>query len=278
MRLGLNYAPPHRTPEEWGDILAEHGFRSACFPVSYREPDAVIDAYVQAAKDRDILIAEVGVWDSPWQEDKERAAAAREKCFGQLRLAEYVGARCCVNVSGAPHGFWCGCCRENFSEDLYRRNAAFVQELCDTVKPVRTRFTLEPMQWMVPDSPEQYARFLADVDREGFAVHMDYLNWIKDPYTYTHQDELIARAFDTLGPQIRSCHLKDCLLEPGLTVAIHEVPAGQGEADLFTYLSAIDRLDADMPVLLEHLPDLETYLTAAAHVRALWKEKTGESL
>ena len=275
MRLGLNYAPPHRTPEEWGDILVKHGFRAACFPAGYREKDSVIDAYVKAAADRDILIAEVGVWDSPWAEDPAKAAAAREKCFGQLRLAEYVKARCCVNVSGSPRGFWCGCCRENFSEELYRRNVAFMQELCDTVKPVHTRFSLEPMQWMLPDSPEQYAALLEDVDREGFAVHMDYLNWIRDPYTYTHQDELIERSFSLLGSRIRSCHLKDCRLEPGLTVAIHEVPAGQGEADILTYLQAISRLDEDMPVLLEHLPDLETYLEAAAYVRGLWKDHTG---
>lgn len=60
MRLGLNFTPPHETPEEWADILIERGYRAASFPVNYKAPAHVIDAYVKAAAERDIMIAEVG--------------------------------------------------------------------------------------------------------------------------------------------------------------------------------------------------------------------------
>ena len=56
MRLGLNFTPPHETPEEWADILIERGYRAASFPVNYKAPAHVIDAYVKAAAVRDIMI------------------------------------------------------------------------------------------------------------------------------------------------------------------------------------------------------------------------------
>lgn len=269
MRLGINFTPKHRTPEEWGDILVAEGFSAASFPTDYRAKQSLIDAYVKAAQERDIRIAEVGIWDSPFSPDREKAKKAREKCLEQFRLAEYIHADCCVNVSGAAGPVWCGCYRENFSEELYGKNVEFIQELCDRVKPEHTCFALEPMQWMVPDSPEQYVKILRDVDREGFAVHMDIVNFIKDPYTYTHQEELIRRTFALLGDRIASCHLKDCTMEEGLTVKIREVLPGTGNADIPVYLEEIKRLDKDMPVLLEHLPELEQYRSAAEYVRQL---------
>ena len=269
MRLGINFTPEHRSPEEWADILAANGYRACVFPVDHHASVSEIDAYQKAARDRDLTIAEVGVWNSPWATDPGQAKKAREDCLEQFRLAEYIGAGCCVNVSGAAGPEWPLCYEENYSPRLYEKNVAFLQELCDTVKPKNTFYCLEPMQWMLPDSPEAYARLLEDVDRPGFAVHMDYINFIKDPYTYTHQEELIDRCFSLLGGQIKSCHLKDCLMEKGLTVMVHEVLPGTGQAQMMTYLKAIERLE-DLPVLLEHLPDMDAFQRATANVRSLW--------
>ena len=269
MRLGLNFTPPHETPEEWADILIERGYRAASFPVNYKAPAHVIDAYVKAAAERDIMIAEVGVWNSPHHPDPEQAALAREACLEQLRLAEYIGAECCGNVSGAAGPAWYGCYMENYSRRLYQENVEFIRDLCDRVKPKNTCYALESMQWMLPDSPEQYFQFIKDVDRDGFKVHMDMVNFIRDPYLYTHQEELAGRTFGLLGKDIRSCHLKDCLMEDGTTVVIHEVPAGEGGVDLGMYLNHIKALDREVPVLLEHLPDMETYDRALAHVKSL---------
>lgn len=101
MRLGINFVPAHETPEQWGDILVEKGYRATVFPVDYRASDSLTDAYVKAAHDRDIRIAEVGVWNSPNHPIPECAAEAKLRCLEQFRLADYVKADCCVNVSGA---------------------------------------------------------------------------------------------------------------------------------------------------------------------------------
>lgn len=259
MRFGINATPPHTSVEEWANYLTERGCRATAFPLNFTAPVNRIDEYVKAAKENDILIAEVGIWNSPHVPDKEAAIHARMVAEEQLRLAEYIGANCCVNVSGAAGPEWAFCYAENFSEWLYDENVRFIQRLCDRVKPKKTRFTLEPMQWMVPASPQEYVKILKDVDREGFAVHMDAINFIKDPYTYTHKRELLDETFELLGSQTRSCHLKDCILESGTTVAIKEVPLGEGTMEIPYYLEKIAALDEDTPVLLEHLPDMEAY-------------------
>ena len=72
MRIGINFVPPHETPEQWGDMLLKKGYRATTFPVDYKAPVSLIDAYAKAAKDRDIRIAEVGEWTSPNHPDPDR--------------------------------------------------------------------------------------------------------------------------------------------------------------------------------------------------------------
>lgn len=134
-----------------------------------------------------------------------------------------------------------------------------MQELCDKVKPQYTSYALEPMQWMLPWSVEQYSQFLKDVDREHCKVHMDICNLISDPYLYTHQEELMQKAFETLGKDIVSCHIKDLRLKLGSCMVLEEVPIGTGELQIGYYLEQINKLDPDMPVLIEHLSKMEEY-------------------
>lgn len=235
--------------------------------MDYRAPINLIDAYVKTAQDRDIRIAEVGVWDSPHLPDLDKAKNVQTRCLEQFRLAEYVHADCCVNVSGAAGEKWFYCYRENFDEALYHKNVEFIQRLCDTVKPEHTVYALEPMQWMLPWNPQQYLQFLRDVDRKGFGVHMDIFNFVRDPYSYTHQEELMKEAFSLLGNSIASSHLKDITMNLGTTVMIQETPIGTGEGKLECYLHHLSQLSADAPVLIEHLDTLEEYETAMAFLR-----------
>lgn len=267
MRIGTNFTPPHDSPDQWAEILVDCGFRATAFPVDYRAPVNLIDAYVKTAQEHDIRIAEVGVWDSPHFPDPDRAKAAQTRCLEQFRLAEYVHADCCVNVSGAAGEKWFYCYRENFDQALYEKNVDFVQRLCDTVNPQHTVYALEPMQWMVPWSPQQYLQFLRDVDRKGCGVHMDVFNFVRDPYTYTHQEELMEEAFSLLGGSIASSHIKDITMSEGTTVVIQETLLGTGEGKLECYLNHLSQLPADMPVLLEHLNSLEEYKAAMAFLR-----------
>ena len=273
MRFGLNASPAHSSPEEWAKILVEKGYRAASFPVNYKASVSLIDAYVKAAKENGIMIGEVGVWNNPHNPDPVLAAQAREVCLEQFRLAEYIGAKCCVNISGAAGERWDFCYAGNFTQEIYDENVRFVQELCDRVNPQNTCYSLEPMPWMVPDSPEQYLQFMKDVDRSGVGVHLDAINWVKDSYIYTHKEEMIDRAFDLLGKYIVSCHIKDCRLEEGNTVTIREVPMGEGTFPLAYYMKKIEGLGRDIPVLIEHLPDMEAYDKALAVCSRIYEQE-----
>lgn len=125
------------------------------------------------------------------------------------------------------------------------------------------------MQLDLMDSPRQYLQFIKDVDREGVGVHMDLVNMIVSPYRYTHIRELIDESFSLLGGWIRSCHIKDCLLPLGANVVIQEVPVDTGNMDISYYLQKIAALQGDIPVLFEHMNELEDYDEPFRYVRGL---------
>ena len=270
MRIGIGHTLPHSSPEQWADELTEMGFRAASFPAHYTAPASLIDAYVQAAKARDILIAEVGVWANPFSTNADERARAREACVEDFRLAEYIGARCCVNISGAFGPKWDFCYPENFTEAAYRANLEWFRYLLDTVRPQRTCYTLESMPWMLPSSPEETVKVLRDIDSPHFKAHIDICNFVNDPWKFTHCDELIDRTFALLGSEIVSCHLKDITMDELSTVHITEVLPGTGKMDLPRYLAKIEALgDPDMPVLIEHLQDKEVYQKALDYVKTI---------
>jgi sugar phosphate isomerase/epimerase len=71
-----------------------------------------------------------------------------------------------------------------------------------------------------------------------------------------------------LGPKIVSCHFKDVVLQKELTVRLVECRAGTGGLDYPALLSALQGLDADLPVLMEHLTKAEEYDAAAQFIRS----------
>ncbi len=269
MRLGINFTPYHTSPEEWAEIISKAGYRASCFPTNYKAPVSLIDRYVKAAKDNDILIAEVGVWNSPFSSDPEKAKANRDYCVEQYRLADYVKANCCVNVSGSVGEVWDFVYKENFTPEMYERNVEFVRYLIDTVKPKNTPYSLEPMPWMIPSSVGEYRCFIDDVDSPFCKVHMDIFNFVNTPYLYAYQEKLMDEAFELLGKDIVSCHIKDIKMAQGATVAIHEAPIGEGVWNQRYYLEKINALNPDMPVLIEHLGRFEDYNKALAHLKSL---------
>jgi sugar phosphate isomerase/epimerase len=142
-----------------------------------------------------------------------------------------------------------------------------VRNVIDTVKPTRSFYTLETMPWMYPDSADAYLRLIKAIDRKGFAVHLDPVNLVSSPQRYFANRRLIEECFEKLGEHIKSCHAKDILLRDNLTVHLDEVRPGQGKLDYPTFLRGLSRLDANIPLMLEHLPSKEEYEAAASHIR-----------
>lgn len=267
MRLGMSAVPPHENPEDWARQIRAMGMGTAVFPVDYQADESLIDAYRDAAEKYDLIIAEVGSWMcNPASPDKQIREISISYSIGQLKLADRVCARCCVNVAGAAGSGWDRPYKENYSREHWERTVRSIQEIIDRAEPEYTFYTVEPMPWMVPDGPESYEQLLQAVDRERFAVHMDLVNWLNAPGRYFDTAEFARLCFSKLGDKIRSCHIKDALLLEPFTFQIQELPCGQGEVDLSAYLELAEKQDTDMPVLIEHLKSPEAYRESAAYM------------
>ena len=210
----------------------------------------------------------MGAWSSPVADDPKIRESGIDKSKRSLELAEKLGARCCVNISGSRGKEWAGPHPKNLTRETFDMIVEVVRDIIDSVQPTRTYYTLEAMPWMFPDSTESYAELLEAIDRKSFAVHFDPVNLIYSPQRYYTNGELIHEFVEKLGPHIKCCHAKDIRLSTTLTTHLDEVRPGLGELDYRTFLREVDRLDPDTPVVMEHLKSKEEYGEAAKHIRS----------
>lgn len=267
MRIGISTSLGACNASEWADRLSSLGCRSAVFPLNCESSEEEIEEYVNEAKKHDLLIAEVGIWRNALSLDEEERKANLEYSIKQLALADRIGARCCVNVAGACGPIWDGGYKANFSPEMWKKTVEMVRTVIDEVKPKNTFFTLEPMPWMVPTGPEEYLRLIEDVDRDKFAVHMDIINMINGYERFFWHEEFLEKTFNLLGKKIRSCHIKDVKLLNAYTFMLQECACGEGDFNLEKYVELIDRVDSEMPVLIEHIDSDEKYVEILQYTR-----------
>ena len=272
MRLGSPLPRTWDSAEGWVAALRDGGFRSAYWPLGDDARDDEIAAYANAAAEADIVIAEVGAWSNPISPDEATRAAAVERSKRQLALADRVGARCCVNLAGTRSETWDGPHPDNLGADTFALIVDSVRDIIDAVRPQRTFYSLEPMPWSPPDSPDSYLELLRAVDRPRLAVHLDPVNMINTPAKLYDNAGFLRECFAKLGPYIRSCHAKDIRLGDELTVHLDEVRPGLGVLDFRVLLTEMDRLEPDTPILVEHLRSDAEYAAAVAHIRAVAAE------
>ena len=192
--------------------MQSRGFRAAYWPLDDDADAETIDAYAAAAAAADVVIAEIGAWSNPISPDERTRAAALELCKRRLALADRVGARCCVTLAGSRGDTWDGPHPDNLSRDTFALIVDSVREIVDAVEPRRTFYTLEPMPWTLPDSPDSYLELMSAIDRRQFAVHLDPTNLINSPAKFYDNAGLLRECFAKLGPHIKCCHAKDITL------------------------------------------------------------------
>ena len=114
---------------------------------------------------------------------------------------------------------------------------------------------------MIPTSPRDYLKLIDMVDRDRFAVHMDIINMTNSADRYFNAEAFVDEVAETLGDRIKSCHIKDVHLKEEYTFQLEECAPGKGEFPLRRYVEAMNAIDPDMPVILEHLHTDEEYIT-----------------
>jgi sugar phosphate isomerase/epimerase len=269
MRLGGPIFEQYGDPAEWARAVRALGYSAAYCPVDNAAADDVVASFAGAAREHDIVIAEVGAWRNPLDPDESTRTSAIKFCKAQLALAERIGARCCVNISGSRGEQWDGPHPANLTPDTFALVVDTAREIIDAVKPKRTFYTLETMPWMYPDSPESYLDLIRAIDRPAFGAHLDPVNLVCSPQRYFTNASLIRECFALLGPHIKSCHAKDISLSGKLTTHLDEARPGLGGLDYGAYLTELAKLDQDVPLMIEHLATPEEYVAAASHIRSI---------
>ena len=253
MRLGTSSPLGHDTAVNWAKNQIKIGCSSVVFPVDSSEQEEKITEYKNAADKAGLMIAEVGIWRNALSLDPNKRRKNMDYCVEQLRMADFIGAKCCVNVSGAFGKRWDGAYKENFSKQAREEIIRMVREIIDRADVKNTFFALEPMPWMIPTGPKDYLKLLNEVERDRFAVHMDIINMTNSFERYYNPEAFVDRCAELLGSRIRSCHIKDVHLKEEYTFQLEECAPGKGELPLRYYVEKMNAIDSDMPVILEHL-------------------------
>ena len=230
------------------------GYRAAYCPKASHADTAYTREIERAFAAEDVAIAEVGAWVNLLDPDEQKRRANLRTVVERLRLAEAVGARCCVDIAGSYNPkVWYGPHPNNLSREFFDATVENVRRVLDEVRPTRTKFTIEMMGWSLPDGPDSYLELIKAVDRKAFAVHLDVCNIINSPARFYRNAEVIRDCFRKLGRWIVSCHAKDLAWEVEMNVHFKEVVPGRGQLDYRTYLTELSRLPLDAPLMLEHL-------------------------
>jgi sugar phosphate isomerase/epimerase len=255
------------------DTLArEHrrlGYSAAYCPqiATLKNPE-LIRAIQKSFSSQNVIIAEVGAWKNMLDPDTEKRRQNLEYVVERCALAEVVGARCCVDIAGSFNpDSWYGPNPKNLSKEFFDATVDNCRHVIDSVKPTRTRFTIEMMGWSIPDGPDSYLELIRAVDRKAFGVHLDVCNGINSPRKFYENAAFIDECFRKLGPWIVSCHAKDLRWVVEMNVHFLEVPPGRGQIDYGAYLRALSNLKTETPLMLEHLNTAAEYDEGRAYIR-----------
>ena len=229
LRLG---GPVFLKSDDPAELAREHkrlGYRAAyCPSVKTNETDR-IRAIERTFREADVVLAEVGAWVNMMDPDSEKRRQNLLYVIDRMALADAVGARTCVNISGSMNPKqWDGPDVRNYSTEFFDATVENVRKVVDSTKPKRSRFSIEMMPWTIPDSPDGYLRLLRAVDRPTFGVHVDVCNIVSSPDRYFRNSQIIDEIFRKLGPMVTSCHAKDLW---GFRVHIAETIPGRGGID-----------------------------------------------
>jgi sugar phosphate isomerase/epimerase len=241
-----------------------------CKPGDTVRIKAIRDAFSKV----NIVIAEVGAWRNLVTPDLTARKANLQYVTEQMAVADEVGARCCVDITGSfdaatlsgPHP-------RNYSQEFIDITVENCRSILDAVKPKRSRFAIEMKGCNFPEGPDAYLQLIKAVDRKEFGVHVDICNIVNTPTRFYNNTALIKETFAKLGQWVCSCHAKDLLWVPQVNLNFEEVLPGRGGIktahvpgiDYATYIREVVRVGS--PLMLEHLKSAEEYNEGATYIR-----------
>lgn len=273
VRLG---GPVFLRSDDPAALAKEHrrlGYSAAYCPNVALGDTARQQAIEKAFAAENVVIAEVGAWKNMLDPDSGRRKQNLDYVVERCAIADAVGARCCVDIAGSYNAeFWDSLHPKNLSKEFFDATVENCRHVIDAVKPKRTKFTIEMMQWALPDGPDAYVDLIRAVARPAFAVHLDVCNAINSPRRFYENSEIIRDCFRKLGPWIASCHAKDLSFIRESSVHFIEVIPGRGQMDYCAYLTELAKLPVEAPLMLEHLKNAAEYDEGRAYIQKTARE------
>lgn len=255
------------------ELAREHrrlGYSAAYCPQAVATDRERTRAIENAFRKANVVIAEVGAWKNMLDPDDAKRKANLQYVIERCALAEAVAARCCVDIAGSYNpDVWYGPNPKNLSKEFFDATVENCRTILDTIKPKRTKFTIEMMGWNLPDGPDAYLDLIKAVDRPAFGVHLDICNGINSPRRFYENSKYIDECFAKLGPHITSCHAKDLKWIPEMNVHFLEVVPGRGQIDYRSYLNGVASLPGQPPLMLEHLKTAEEYEEGKRYIQTV---------
>ena len=256
MRLGCNW----RQFDSVDDIDEAAEYLSTYNVGTIGAPDDLADWSVSAARsfgtavrDRGLTIGEAGYWENLMTSNErirqQRIAEVRDL----LQKADEMRVDCVVTLvgsmgdgaAGKPHP-------DNYGDVANERARKTVQQILDGIHLNHTTFALEPWFNSFFHRAPNVRQFLDSIDDDRLGVHMDAMNMLCVGTVY-RSTEAIDEMFALLGDDVAAVHAKDIRMEADEpVVALRECPPGKGAMNYDHYLTALDRLDDDIPVFTEH--------------------------
>lgn len=271
-------------PDAYVRSYVEGGYRAIYAPPLTPADTAAIRATRAAAEKAGLVIGEAGAWRNLIAHDEAKRRANLQYAIDTLAVADELGVVACIAFHGTvghPGDGWglsdnfdYGPHPDNLGEAGFQRAVETARYVIDTVKPKRTKFSLEMVPWLVTGTPESYLRLIQAVDRPQFAAHIDAANMIVSPSLYFDTPGMLRHGFELLGPYVVSAHAKDIVMQGGpgrISFHMDEVPVGAGNLDYRAYLRELNALGRDIPLMLEHYTEPE-YTQSRDHIRKIGRD------
>ena len=209
LRFGAPLFADASTPEAWIRALKRKGYGAAYAPLEPGAPDSLVEEYRQAARENDIVIAEVGAWClHPLSADREIARAGIEETARRLAFADRLGALCCVNVSTSRGAVWDGPDARNLTEETFGMVVESIREILRLAAPEKACYALEMMPWMYPTCLEDEERLLQAVNHPRFRVHYEPCTFTSA--TITPSTSCISKGFLRFTAEIPAMTSPSC--------------------------------------------------------------------
>ena len=257
IRLGGHGLPVgSEDPFAFAKAHSTYGYGAAYVPSSLTMADGKLLAdWERAFTAEDVTLAEIGIWRNLVTPDEAARKVNLAWAAEKLAVADAVGAGTAVSYIGSLAGTeYFASAAADFEREGFEAAVATCRQLIDEVKPKRAKLSLEMMQYSMPDSVDNYVELIRAVDRPAFGAHFDPVNLIMTPRTYWHNGALIRECFEKLGQWLVSCHAKDVInVHHTASLEFAECQIGDGVLDYRAYLSELNKLPRNVPLMLEHL-------------------------